>query len=57
MLPLNKEYKPIQVIIVKYLNLMFVMWDEEVEQIDVDVLFLLLGKGDGVEVEFDHEAQ
>ncbi len=30
MLPLNKEYQPIQLIIVKDLNLMFVVGDEEV---------------------------
>ena len=36
---------------------MLVVGDEEVEQIDVDVLLLLLGKGDGVKVELDHEVE
>ncbi len=57
MFALYKEYEPIQLIIVKDFNLMFVVGDEKVEQIDVDVLFLLLGKGDGVKVELDHEAE
>jgi hypothetical protein len=57
MFALYKEYEPIQLIIVKDFNLMFVVGDEEVEQINVDVLLLLLGKGDGVKVELDHEAE
>ncbi len=57
MFALYKEYEPIQLIIVKDFNLMFVVGDEKVEQIDVDVLLLLLGKGDGVKVEPDHKAE
>jgi hypothetical protein len=57
MLGLDQKNKSIQLIIVKDLNLVFIVRDQKIEQTDCNVFFLLVVERDGVKVEFYHKSE